>query len=178
MNSLLVKTIPSEDQKNPRSSRPPMARYSRRRKRQYTFTIWRSQSHTVYEIDLVTREEMCLKFYQTSSYLVVHVGNIPAACIARVVGHDETILHERPFEVAPYTPAIQADFRASGDRLLDPHQQTRLDLIRSCVNSILQARHRKGLENTTAVSKERYGSGCTYSGVSAVHKESLTSPSS
>ena len=161
MNSLLVKTIPSEDQKNPRSSRPPMARLSRRRKRQKTFTIWRSQSHTVYEIDLVTGQEMCLKFYQTSSYLVVHVENIPAACIARVVGHDETILHERPSEVAPYTAALQADVRASGDRL--HQQQTRLDLIRSCVNSILQARYRKGLENTTAVSKERYGSGCTYS---------------
>ena len=43
--------------------------------------------------------------------------------------------------------AIQADFRASGDWLLDPdQQQKRLDLIRNLVNSILQTPHRKELE--------------------------------
>ena len=43
--------------------------------------------------------------------------------------------------------AIQADFRASGDRLLDPdQQQKRLDLIRNLVDSILQTPQRKELE--------------------------------
>ena len=46
---------------------------------------------------------------------------------------------ERPPEVALHDPAIQADFRASGDRLLDQdQQQKRLDFIRVCVSFVLQ----------------------------------------
>ena len=53
-------------------------------------------------------------------------------------------MRERPLEVAPHAPAIQADFRASGDRLQDQdQQQKRIDLIRKCVNSILQSPHRR-----------------------------------
>ena len=52
--------------------------------------------------------------------LLFTFGDVPAECITRVVGHDETILYERPSEVAPHAPAIQEDFRASRDRLLDP----------------------------------------------------------
>ena len=73
--------------------------------------------------------------------------DIPAECIARVAGRYQTILFQRPLEFAPHEPAIQADFRASDDRLLshDQHQMS-LNLIRKCVNSILQALHRKELE--------------------------------
>ena len=49
-------------------------------------------------------------------------------------------LVERLLEVAPHTLAIQADVRASGDRLFDQdQQQKRLDLIRNGVDSILQS---------------------------------------
>ena len=62
---------------------------------------------------------MGFKFYQTFSHGLVHFGDIPAECIARVIGHDQTILYERPSDVALCASAIQADVRASGDRLLD-----------------------------------------------------------
>ena len=62
---------------------------------------------------------MGLNLYQTFIYAVVHFGDVPAECVARVVGHDQTILLERPLEVAPHAPAIQADFSESGDRLLN-----------------------------------------------------------
>ena len=43
--------------------------------------------------------------------------------------------------------ARQEDVRASVDRLLDPYQKTeRFHIVRKCVSSILQAPHRKGLE--------------------------------
>ena len=75
-------------------------------------------------MDLVKAQDMGLKFYQTFSCAVVLFGDNPAERIARVVGRDQTILYEkRPADVAPHAPAIQADFRASGDRLLDPDQQ-------------------------------------------------------
>ena len=74
---------------------------------------------TVYETDLFTAQDMGLIFLQTFSYAVVHFGDIPAECIASVVGHDQTILYERPLEVESHAPAIQADFGPSGDRLLD-----------------------------------------------------------
>ena len=75
----------------------------------------------IYELGLVRAQDMGLKLYQTFSSAVVHVGGVPAECNAKVVGHDYTILYERP-EVAPHTPAILAEFRASGDRWLDTHQ--------------------------------------------------------
>ena len=72
---------------------------------------------TICEIDLVKAQDMCLKFYHTFSFAVVHFGDVPAECIERVVGHDRTILYERPSEVAPHERAIQEDFGASGGRL-------------------------------------------------------------
>ena len=87
---------------------------------------------------------MGLQFYQSFSHAVVHFGDIPKNCTARVEGHDQTILHERPSEVTLNDPAIQANVRASGDRLVDKdQQQKRLDLIRNCVTSILQAPSQK-----------------------------------
>ena len=92
-------------------------------------------------------QDMGLKFFQTFSYAVVHFGVVVAQCIARVVAHDQTILHERPSEVTQYDRAIHEDFRASTDQLLDPDQkQMRLDLISSRVCPILQAPHRRELE--------------------------------
>ena len=41
-----------------------------------------------YEIDHVKAQDMGLKFYQTFSCAVVHIGDIPAECIARVVSND------------------------------------------------------------------------------------------
>ena len=76
---------------------------------------------TIYEIDLINAQEMGLTYFQSFSYVVFHFGDIPAECIiARVVGYDQTILHERRSEVAPHTLARQEDFRASGGRLHDP----------------------------------------------------------
>ena len=46
---------------------------------------------TVYDIDLVSAQDLGLKFYQPFSYAVVHFRDIPADCTARVVGHDDTI---------------------------------------------------------------------------------------
>ena len=45
------------------------------------------------------------------SCTIVHFGDIPAECIVRVVGHDETIFFERPSQVAPRAPALQKYFR-------------------------------------------------------------------
>ena len=119
---------------------------------------------TIREHDLVKAQDMGPQFHQTFSFAVVHFGDIPAECIASVVGHDQTILFERPSQVAWHAQAIQGDFRASGDRLLDQDQhQKRLDIMGGCVNSIftiLQQRRANARWN------------CTLS------KETLTSPSS
>ena len=44
------------------------------------------------EMDLVKAQEMGPTFYKTCSYAVVHFGDVPVECIARVVGHDENDL--------------------------------------------------------------------------------------
>ena len=54
---------------------------------------------TIYEIDLVKVQDMGLKFYQIFSYAVVHFGDVPAECIARVVAYDENDF-ERKFHFA------------------------------------------------------------------------------
>ena len=69
-------------------------------------------------------DTMALKFQQTFSYAVGHFADIPAKCIARVVGQDETILYERASEGTPHAPAIQADIGASSGRLLGQDQKT------------------------------------------------------
>ena len=102
--------------------------------------------------DTLQQTQTATKLYHTFGYVVVHFGDVPAEYVARVVGHDQTILYERPSEVAPHAPAIRADLRASGKRLLYPsQQQKRLNLIRNCLNSILQALRRKELEKGTEV---------------------------
>ena len=68
---------------------------------------------------------MGLTIVQTFSYAVVHFGDFPATCTARVVGHDQTVLYERPSEVTLNGPAIEEDARAAGGRLLDQVQQQR-----------------------------------------------------
>ena len=91
-----------------------------------------------------SKHKTWVKHSTTYSIMLVHFGDIPTECIARVVGHEQTILHEGPSDVAPHAPAIQADVRASGGRLLDPDQhQKRFHLIRTCVNSMQQAPHRE-----------------------------------
>ena len=98
------------------------------------------KTDAICEIDLVQAQEMCLKFNQTFSCAVVQFGDIPAEGNARVVGHDQTILYQRPSDVAPSAPAIQADFRASGDGLLDQdHCQKRLDPTGIRVHFVLQS---------------------------------------
>ena len=86
--------------------------------------MWHTEA--VHEFDLANTQDMGLKFYQTFSCAVVHLGDIPSECIARVVGHDRSIIKERPSEVAPSALAIQTDVRASGDQ-----PQKRLCLIGS-----------------------------------------------
>ena len=95
---------------------------------------------TVHEIDMVKAQKMGLKIVPTFSYAVVHFGSIPAECMATVVGHGQTISCERPSDATLNDPAIQADVRASGTRLLDKDQEQKwLDLIRSCVSFIFQS---------------------------------------
>ena len=104
----------------------------------YVHHTW--HTGTTCDMDLVKAQEMGLKFFQIFSYAVLPFGDIPADCIARVVGHDQTILYERSSEVAPSAPAIHAEFRVSGDRLLDQDQQQKgLDFIESCVTFVLQS---------------------------------------
>ena len=88
-------------------------------------------TETVCEDDLVKAKDVGLKFYETLSYADVHFGQVPSECFARVDGHEQTILHERPLEVAPHAPAIQADVRASGGRLLNKGQQQKKGPISS-----------------------------------------------
>ena len=68
-------------------------------------------TNTIYDIDLVTAHDMGLKIYQTFSDAVVHFGDVPAECITRVVGHNETILCERQSEVAPHDCVTQGNNR-------------------------------------------------------------------
>ena len=65
---------------------------------------------TFYEIDLVKAQELGLQFYQTFSCAVVDFGDIPAEGIARVVGHDQTILYERPSEFTQNRPSNASIF--------------------------------------------------------------------
>ena len=70
---------------------------------------------------------------------VVHLGDIPAECIARVVGHEQTVSDEVPSVVALAIQAIHTDFCASGDRLLEKKNniRTKFGLIQFCVNFVL-----------------------------------------
>ena len=99
-------------------------------------------TNTIYGIDLVKAQEMGLKCFQSFSYAVVHFGDIPAPCMARVVGPDQTIVFERPSVVTPNAPAIRAVFRAWGGRLLDQDQQKKgLDFIRDCADFVLESQN-------------------------------------
>ena len=69
-------------------------------------------------------QEIGLKFIKLAVLLVF---------IPRVVGHERTILYDRSSGVASLAPAIQADFRASVDGLLDPYQQVKQEWIPSGV---------------------------------------------
>ena len=51
------------------------------------------QIETVDEIGVVRAQDMGLKIFESYSFIVVHFGDSPAECIARVVGHDQTILY-------------------------------------------------------------------------------------
>ena len=76
-------------------------------------------------------------FYQPFSCAVVHCGDVPAECIARVVGHDKKDLCERPLQ----------DFRASGER---PVASPRAETKEARVNSIIHAPYQqRGTEVNT-----------------------------
>ena len=66
------------------------------------------------------------------------MGDIRAECIARVVGHEQTVSDELPLVVALAIQAIDADFCASGDQLLQKNNiRKKFDLIQFCVNFVL-----------------------------------------
>ena len=97
---------------------------------------------TSYESDSVKAHSMSLKFYQTFSYVVVPFGDIPVECLTKVVGHDQPVLFEKPFEVTQNDRVIREDSRASGDRLLDQNQeQERRELISSRITRIKKSLH-------------------------------------
>ena len=106
------------------------------------------------------------------------ISSHPAECIARVVEHDETTLHERPSQVAPARTGLNK--KMSGHPvtgcLTQARNKKRLDPIRNGVSSVLQAPH---LKEPVSVSKKRDGSERTHSGGVQKNQETLmTSPSS
>ena len=121
-----------------KAKRYPIGKVSSTQLVPYVHNKWHTD--TVHEMVLVVAQDTGLKRCPTFSCARVHVGDIPATCVARVVGNHQAILMERQSEVAPHAPAIQADVRASGDRLLDQDQQQKvLDLMESCFNFMLQS---------------------------------------
>ena len=87
----------------------------------------------------------------------------------------QTILCGRPLEIAPHAPANQADFRASGDRLLDQGQQQKgIDLMRNCVVSIFFVR--KSLTKDYFCVKRMVRRWTHAQRSCAVNKETLTPP--
>ena len=120
----------------------------------------------VCKTDQVKAQEMGPNFFQTFSCAAVHCGDIPEKCIARVVVHGQTIFYERQLEVAPHAPAVQADVRASGERLLDRDQPQKA--ARSLFYKLFRE---KNLKKSISVSKKRYGGGRTHSGVVTVNKQ-------
>ena len=83
-----------------------------------SFRMFASGIRTRFMKLICSKHKTCLTLFQTFGYAVVHFGDIPADCIGRVVGHYYSILFERP-EVTLNDLVIHADFRSSGDRLLD-----------------------------------------------------------
>ena len=103
---------------------------------------------TIYEIDLVKTQQMRLQFHQTFSYSVAHVGDVPAECIARVVGHDQTIKSRTARNGNPT--------RCLTDCLTQTKKQKRLDLIRNCVISIFTtASQKRAPRRTASVSRQK-----------------------
>ena len=104
--------------------------------------------------------------FKHSLYAVVHFGDIPAECSSRVLGHDQTVLSERPSEVVPHAPAIQADVRASCDRWLAPDQQQKQVSISSGIVfiSFYKPLRAKSL-NTNHFSNKRKVRKCTHAPV-------------
>ena len=58
-----------------------------RRNRQERRYAHKSDADTIYEIDLVTAQDMDLNFFETFSSALVLFRDVPAECIARVVGN-------------------------------------------------------------------------------------------
>ena len=86
---------------------------------------------------------------------------------------------ERQTDVTPNDPPIQADFCASGDRLLDQdQQQKRLDLIRNCVNFVLQSSTKDDRRKRLLQHQEKVRRKVNAQRSCTVSKATLTSPSS
>ena len=75
---------------------------------------------TIDEMELGKAQKWDLKFNQTFCDAVVYFGDVPAECIAGLVGHDQTILYKRPFtgRIALHRH-IKEHVRASGGLLPD-----------------------------------------------------------
>ena len=85
---------------------------------------------------LVEAREMELTICQTSSH-AVHCGDIPADRIAKIVANGDTISYERPSQGALRALALQEDFWASADQLLEPDQKhKKVDLFRNSHNYV------------------------------------------
>ena len=89
----------------------------------------------IFETDLVNAQSMS-KILSNIQLRGCSLRRHSSRGIARVVGHDGRILYDRSSQVAPHAQAIQKQFWASGDRLLDPDQkQKQLDFCMNVVDS-------------------------------------------
>ena len=101
---------------------------------------------TINEIDLVKEQQRCQQLSSNIHLCCCSSRDIPAECIAGVGENDQTILYVRPSDLTPDALAIQADSRASGDRMLDQKtQQQGLDHIGNCANFIVQSPNKNEL---------------------------------
>ena len=130
MNSLLVKMIPSKDQKNPPSIRPPTARQSRRKKRQSTSTTWTFlSSWCCWKI----HQKCCPRVCYAKKWAALMYGKwrdfilIKGETVIRCKSENHVTSKTRwPFEgIGPHAVALEAGCAAST-----------LGVVRSCVSGV------------------------------------------
>ena len=132
----------------------------------YVHHKWRTATN--YEFDLVNAQHMDFKFYQTFSYAVCCLPRrYPSRmhCKSCRTMITQSFLCERPSAVTQNDPAIESDFRASCDRMLDQIRNRTYSLPWRLVYSMLQALHKDELEQVAPVPNTRNGQKQKHGGV-------------